>query len=133
MKDKLYHYKAEWVRVIDGDSVVLHIDKGFGDWALATRTPTAEKEAPYPQGRYRLYGINTPEKGRPGWHEAKDRAEALLAMSNEGRVVYVKTYKVGGRGRMLVDVFIPTDNEMIHLNQQLLDEEHAVEYYGRNA
>lgn len=136
MRGSLYWYRAHVQRVIDGDTLVMHLDLGAGHALPATKWPGGP-EASYPQGRYRLWGINTPEKGKPGWAEAGDRVRSLLSLGSEGDVVYVKTYKVGGRGRLVVDVFVPTVNaagdpaDPIHLNRSLLDEGLCVTYQGK--
>jgi micrococcal nuclease len=51
----VYEYHAEIVRWVDGDTVDLRVDLGFG----ITRAD-----------RFRLYGIDTPERGQPGHSEA---------------------------------------------------------------
>ena len=51
----LYHYRGVITRVIDGDTVDVEIDLGLRLTANV---------------RCRLYGINTPERGQPGYHEA---------------------------------------------------------------
>jgi len=43
----MYEYSCKIVRVIDGDSIILDIDLGFGLWIHGERI--------------RLYGIDTPE------------------------------------------------------------------------
>jgi endonuclease YncB( thermonuclease family) len=50
----MYEYQAEVVRWVDGDTVRLAVDLGFG----ITRDDV-----------FRLYGIDTPERGQPG-HDA---------------------------------------------------------------
>lgn len=50
-----YEYEAEVIRWVDGDTVYLRVDLGFGtSW----------------ESRFRLYGIDTPERGQPGHSEA---------------------------------------------------------------
>jgi hypothetical protein len=51
----MYEYEAEIVRWVDGDTVDLRVSLGFG----ITRAD-----------RFRLYGIDTPERGQPGHGEA---------------------------------------------------------------
>jgi micrococcal nuclease len=52
----IYIYKAELIRVVDGDTVDLVIDLGFD---------TSRKE------RFRLYGVDAPEMNTPEGKEAK--------------------------------------------------------------
>lgn len=51
----VYEYHAEIVRWVDGDTVHLKTDLGFGV---------------YKTDVFRLYGIDTPERGEPGHNEA---------------------------------------------------------------
>jgi micrococcal nuclease len=52
----IYIYKADLIRVVDGDTVDLVIDLGFD---------TSRKE------RFRLYGVDAPEMNTPEGKEAK--------------------------------------------------------------
>lgn len=82
-----YRYKARVIRWVDGDSVWLEVDLGF-------RMTTIND--------FRLYGVDTPERGQPGYAEAK-------AFVNEkappGASVLIDTYKDPDKyGRWLADV-----------------------------
>jgi endonuclease YncB( thermonuclease family) len=50
-----YTYKAELLRVVDGDTIEVRIDLGFSCWHVCT---------------LRLDGVDTPERNQPGWREA---------------------------------------------------------------
>lgn len=50
-----YTYRAELLRVIDGDTIEVRIDCGFSIWHVCT---------------LRLDGVDTPERNQPGWREA---------------------------------------------------------------
>lgn len=50
-----YTYKAELLRVIDGDTIEVRIDLGFSCWHVCT---------------LRLDGVDTPERHEAGWREA---------------------------------------------------------------
>jgi endonuclease YncB( thermonuclease family) len=137
LRSHLYWYRAFVTRVIDGDTLVMHLDLGAGHALPCTKWPGGP-EASYPQGRYRLWGINTPEKkdAKP-WLAATERVKELLSLGSEGDVVYVKTHKVGGRGRLVIDVWIPRADrdgnpiEPLHLNRALLHEGHAKTYQDK--
>jgi endonuclease YncB( thermonuclease family) len=99
---------------MDGDSFKAHRDKGFGDWNICTIYPGAEKEARYPQGVYRLFGINTPEvRGveRPQGLLALARLNELLSQSATGDSVLIATHKdkEHGKYRYMVEILIPTN------------------------
>lgn len=70
-----YLYRANIVRVIDGDTVVADIDLGFRTWRRGEHL--------------RLYGIDAPERAE----QAGKDAEELLRTRIEGQRVYVCTIK----------------------------------------
>jgi endonuclease YncB( thermonuclease family) len=117
-----YTYAATIDRVIDGDTLLVLVEAGFG---IIVRD------------RLRLRGINTPELGTPGGGRAKKFVEKLLPA---GSTIVVKSHKskTDIHGRFVVDVFyrkgvedaaeIIKDGE--YLNQILLDEGLAVRYGG---
>jgi len=116
----MYEYKAKLLRVVDGDTVDVLIDCGFS---------TFKKE------RIRLYGINTPET------RTRDKAEKKKGLAAKARLkelfkegknkVILETYidKRGKYGRLLGILFNSADSDR-SLNQILIDEGHAVEYFS---
>lgn len=114
--DPSYLYKAKIVDVVDGDTLILHIDLGF----------TVIKEQ-----RVRLAQINAPElktaAGRKSHHYLRD----LCASIQE---VAVKTNKIDIYGRYLADIFYlrseakkgTTQGHIftkgIYLNEKLVEE-----------
>tara|TARA_A100001388_G_C28751478_1_gene492434 strand:- start:465 stop:884 length:420 start_codon:yes stop_codon:yes gene_type:complete len=119
MEDSMYEYRVEIVKVIDGDTVDVNIDLGFGVWL--------HKE------RVRLYGIDTPESRTSDKEEkvyglmAKD---FLIEWISAGNVTLkTKTYDAKGKfGRILGELWVFDTN----LNQKMIDEHHAVAYHGQS-
>ena len=123
----MYTYKAKLDRVVDGDTVDAHIDLGFDI--------TIHK-------RIRLAGIDTPESRTRDLEEkkrglaAKDRLKSILEFNNNECVL--KVSGVGKYGRALATVLVeslsPLNGEdgitLIDVNKQLIEEGHAVEYWG---
>ena len=113
-----YTYEAILDRVIDGDTLLVVIEVGF-------RIKVHDK--------LRLRGIDTPELGTPEGERAKKFVQRLLPV---GSTMIIKSHKsrMDNHGRFVVDVFYragATDPQEIlksavYLNQQLLDEGHAV-------
>lgn len=105
-----YTYNAKIVRWVDGDTVDLRVDCGF-----YMRL----------EDRFRLYGIDTPERGQSGYKEATARARELAPVDT---VVIIKTYKPerDKYGRWLADVYVGETN----INQMLVAEGLAKEYFG---
>lgn len=111
----MFEYSAKVLEVIDGDTIDVSIDLGFN--VLHTI-------------RVRLYGINTPETRTKNKEEkqrglkAKERLKELI----EGKIVIIKTQKDDTEkfGRYLGIVFLDNSN----INQTLISEGHATEYFG---
>jgi micrococcal nuclease len=119
----MYEYKAKLLRVVDGDTVDILIDCGFS---------TFKKE------RVRLYGINTPETRTRDKAEkkkglaAKARLKELFKQSKNNVIIETYVDKRGKYGRLLGVLFNSVDSDR-SLNQILIDEGHAVEYFiGKN-
>ena len=116
----MYEYSATIRRWVDGDTVDVTLDLGF--------------DILY-NNRIRLYGINTPESRTRDLEEkkrglaAKDRVKELCPV---GSSITLKTTKDGrGKfGRILGEIFVPGAVQSI--NQLLVEEGHAVEYFGGN-
>ena len=123
----MYEYNAIVDRVVDGDTVDVTIDLGFSVWKKI---------------RVRMEGINTPESRTRDLEEkkrglaAKDRLKNILEF-NDNKCV-LKVSGVGKYGRALATVLVeslsPLNGEdgitLIDVNKQLIEEGHAVEYWG---
>jgi len=111
----MYEYKCTLDRVVDGDTVDVNIDLGFGVWLHSQRV--------------RLVGINCPETRTLDLIEkkfgfaAKQRVVDLVTL--EGLVLVSKNFE-GKFGRILGDFHIAGQERT--LTEILLTEGHAVEY-----
>ncbi len=109
-----YSYKADIVRIVDGDTVVANIDLGFEVWRH--------------NEHLRLFGIDTPERGDTGYTEANDALAELI----EGQRVLICTVKAkrseveakGSFGRYLATIWIGD----LNVNQWLLENGFAAVY-----
>tara|TARA_R100000234_G_scaffold119402_1_gene102224 strand:- start:907 stop:1323 length:417 start_codon:yes stop_codon:yes gene_type:complete len=115
----MYTYKAKLDRVIDGDTIDVHIDLGFDI--------TVHK-------RVRLAGIDTPESRTRDLEEKKLGLAAkyrLTEILDQGSLV-VESKEVGKYGRVLGNLTIYPDNLdlPINVNETLVKEGHATEYTG---
>ena len=119
----MYIYKAKLDRVVDGDTIDVHIDLGF-DVSVKKRV--------------RFVGMNTPESRTRDLKEkalglaAKDRVKAILA---ENSSFTLESTELGKYGRVLGKIHITILNgkdclTQVCLNDQLIKEGHAVEYHG---
>lgn len=114
----MYEYKATVKRVLDGDTVELDVDLGFGIWNLGSK--------------YRLAGINAystrskdPEEKMKGVL-GKERLLELCPIGSEVTVLIKKAKEKYGRYLTVIQTnVIGADN----VNQILLKEGLAVPYY----
>ena len=121
-RDKvMYEYKVKVVRVIDGDTVDVDIDLGFGIWL--------RKE------RVRIMGIDTPES------RTRDKVEKAFGLASKaklkellknGAILKTQVSKKGedmkGKfGRILGDFILEDDRKVTEV---LIEEGHAVAYFG---
>ena len=117
----MYEYRATVIKVVDGDTVDVDIDLGFG---IVLRDE-----------RVRIMGIDTPESRTSDKLEkkfglaAKERLKSLL-----GKICTLKTQinkdgedMKGKFGRILGD-FVSVDGRMV--TDVLVEEGHAVAYFG---
>ena len=120
----MYKYKCKVLKVVDGDTVDVDIDLGFGIWLKNERV--------------RLKGIDTPESRTRDLVEKKFGLAAktrLKQMLGKGERVILKTYAdkdgqdmKGKFGRILGDF---TYKETTVVNQ-LIAEGHDVAYHGQS-
>jgi micrococcal nuclease len=84
------------VNVVDGDTCDIEIDLGF---SLKLKQ------------RFRLSGLDTPERGQPGWQEATDFLKAFV-----GKPCTVYSTKLDKYGRYLAEI---VSND-VQINQYML-------------
>jgi endonuclease YncB( thermonuclease family) len=114
--DPTFLYEAEIIEVIDGDTLLLNIDLGFG---------TARKQ------RVRLSSLNCPEintqKGQDSYHFLRDKMSQITT-------IMIKTRKIDIYGRYLGHIFYDETgmmergevfNEGVYLNEEILVEDLA--------
>ena len=114
----MYEYKCKLVKVVDGDTIDIDIDLGFGVWL--------QKQ------RIRLYGIDTPESRTSDATEkiyGMAAKEFLTKWTNSGGLT-IKTHKdaKGKFGRILGEIWCFNTN----VNEKLVEENHAVRYHGQS-
>jgi len=118
----MYRYNAKVVRVIDGDTVVLDIDLGFGV------TITDES--------IRMYGINAPESRTRDLVEkekglaAKEYIKTLLAPGDSVILRSDLFDKRGKYGRILGTIIVSALGQEMNVNDKMISEGHAVPYFG---
>ena len=114
----MYTYKARLDRVVDGDTVDAYIDLGF-DISV--------------HKRIRLAGIDSPES------RTRDLEEKARGLASKDRLIDLLKYgeftleskEVGKYGRVLGVLLIgDVNNNFININNTLVEEGYAVEYWG---
>ena len=114
----MYEYKCKMVKVVDGDTIDVDIDLGFGVWMR--------------NQRIRMHGIDTPESRTRDLEEKKYGLAAkdfLIKWTNAGGLT-LKTHKDdrGKFGRILGEIWCFDTN----VNEKLVEENHAVRYHGQS-
>ena len=103
----MHEYLAFTEYVVDGDSVDVIIDLGFKINA---------------RQRIRLAGIDAPERGQPGYVDAKMHLHERLL----NKVATLRTTKVSKWGYYLGDFYV----DGIHINQEMIILNLAKPYAG---
>lgn len=116
----MYEYRCKILRVIDGDTVDVDIDLGFGVWM--------HKE------RVRLHGIDTPES------RTRDKVEKKYGLMSKQ---FVKDHMPVGSAQTLVTIKDATGKfgrilgkfkleDGTILNELMIKKYHAVAYHGQS-
>ena len=123
----MYEYKVSVVKVVDGDTVDVDIDLGFG--------------MVYKKQRVRMLGIDTPES------RTRDKVEKLFGKASKKHLkhlledamsITLVSHDKGKFGRILGELFTHYDKEhpvfetKVNVNQKMIDDCHAVPYTGEN-
>lgn len=109
-----YQYRATVVRIVDGDTVVGTVDRGFYD---------------YSEKYIRLAGINAPELNSPdpevraAGQAAKEYLAQILPIGSE---FWINSKKLDPYKRPIAEIFLP--NQTISINDQMIQAGHAVKY-----
>ena len=125
----MYRYNVTVTRIVDGDTVDVDIDLGFG--------------MVYKKQRVRMMGIDTPESRTKDLEEkfyGKQAKKFLTSLLKETEVELVSHDK-GKFGRILGELFLTVkENEDASyelaneksVNQMMIDNYHAVPYFGQS-
>ena len=123
----MYEYRVTFVKVIDGDTVDVDIDLGFGVWIKDERV--------------RIMGIDTPES------RTRDKEEKVFGLAAKARLkellsknAILKTQinkdgedMKGKFGRILGDFIVEEEGkEDTLVTKVMIEEGHAVEYWGQS-
>jgi len=121
----MFEYNCTIIKVIDGDTVDVDIDLGFGVWLK--------------KQRIRLYGIDTPESRTRDLEEkkyglvAKAFVEAHLPLGSTRTLTTVQD-KTGKYGRILgkFKAYDSYTDAWVNLNQWMIIKHLGVEYQGQS-
>jgi micrococcal nuclease len=93
----LYYYKANVIKVYDGDTVTVDIDLGMGVWLH--------------KKNIRLFGIDAPEMRGPEKEEGK-KSRDWLREKILGKEIILKTVKdkTGKYGRIIGEIWFEHEN-----------------------
>jgi len=119
----MHEYKCKVRKVVDGDTVDVDIDLGFGIWYLDQRV--------------RLYGIDTPEsRTRDKVEKIYGKAAGRYLKAMLGKECTMRTHKdaKGKFGRILGEfiVFDPHSDAWRSVNELMIENHLAVAYHGQS-
>jgi len=119
----MYHYPCKIIKVVDGDTVDVDIDLGFGVWMR--------------NQRIRMYGIDAPESRTSNQTEKKyglasKRFLEDMCDDKNGLVLRTHKDKKGKFGRILGELWRTTDYADQSINEYMLEKYHAVRYMGQS-
>jgi len=126
----MYKYRVEVTRVVDGDTVDVDIDLGFGVWL--------RKE------RVRLMGVDTPESRTRDLEEKfyGKQSKKFLKDYMKDKEVWLISHGKGKFGRILGELVVKVkENEGYPVyeveyekvvNEELINNYHAVPYFGQS-
>ena len=119
----MFEYRCNVVRVVDGDTVDVDIDLGFGVWMR--------------KQRIRMYGIDTPESRTRDLEEKKYGLAAkdfLYGLLDDPEGVTLRTHKDGkGKyGRILGELWRTSTYSDKSVNEYMIEKHHAVRYMGQS-
>ena len=115
----MYRYKVDVTRVVDGDTVDVDIDLGFG--------------MIYKKQRVRLMGIDTPESRTRNLEEKFYGLQSkafLKSLIDKADQIQLVSHEKGKFGRILGELFDP--DSMVSINVQMIEAYHAVPYFGQS-
>ena len=124
-----YRYNVTVTRIVDGDTVDVDIDLGFG--------------MVYKKQRVRMMGIDTPESRTKDLEEKFYGKQSKYFLTNllKDNQVELVSHDKGKFGRILGELFITVkENEDTRyeianeksVNQMMIDNYHAVPYFGQS-
>ena len=121
----MYEYRATLLKIVDGDTVDVDIDLGFG--VVLTNQ------------RIRLYGIDTPESRTRDLEEKKCGKLAAKYIEEHIQVSSSFTLRTrldgkGKYGRILGELicFVPEFDREMSLNDAMVMKKLAVKYFGQS-
>jgi micrococcal nuclease len=110
----MYTYKAAVTRVVDGDTVIVDIDLGFGVWLKEQSVRLAKINTPEIKGSTRVDGL-----------AAKDFLSKLIL----NKWVQIRTEKGQEKfGRWLATILLEEDKNLIDINHKMVAEGYAKSY-----
>jgi len=119
----MYEYNFKLVKVVDGDTIDVDIDLGFGTWLR--------------NQRIRMMGIDAPESRTSDKEEkvygllAKEKLKTLLA---NGKTLRTFKDEKGKYGRILADVIVyhSAEDRWCGATEIMIAEGYGVKYHGQS-
>ena len=121
-----YLFNCTVVKIIDGDTIDVDVDLGFGCWVRGSA------------GRIRLFGIDCEESRTRDLEEKKRGLIAKEWLINKidptsvgsAKEIMLKSYEYGKYGRVIGELFIVSGSRKQSINKMMLAEGLVTEYDG---
>ena len=110
--ENLYWYKAIVVRLVDGDTIIVDVDKGFSDWRKNLNL--------------RFSRIDAPEKRGATKEEGLAALDFLKTQISAGDTVYIRTQKADSFGRYIAEIFVFEEDKTTNLSDVMVKFGHAI-------
>ena len=111
MLENLYYYEAKLERCIDGDTLVLSLDRGFDDWSVKT-VRLARIDAPEVRGKEREFG--------------KIAKEYVIERIGNCDRLMAKSIELDGFGRAIAEVYLEEKGRWRNLSDELVLHNFAI-------
>ena len=115
-----FHYYATVTKITDGDTITVNVDLGYDLWLEGQKVRLAGIDTPESRINIKKYPERTKEKELG--LKAKEVLRGLC-----GEKIILKSLGKGKYGRILGVCYTP---EGININDELINQDLAVEYWG---
>ena len=124
LRSRLWHYRCHILDIVDGDTIDVEVDLGFGLTIQKSRLRLARIDAPEVRGSEKVYG----KKAKAALSTMLTHQQYLYAAHRTGRWnALIHSYEIDNFGRPLAELWVGVDYQ-INVSSWMLEHGHAEEY-----